>query len=94
MSVATTKDPGELAIISTSAVERERVYILYYRKGNEVLTKHFLFRGPLKDAIARGRSHCAAMGYSCMFVRPFIVDLEHQEKLKSESYEEFINEVA
>lgn len=71
-------------VIKEVREDRERVYILYYRKGNEVLTKHFLFKGPLKGAIERGRRHCNLMGYVCMFVRPFIIDLEHQENLKGE----------
>ena len=87
----TTPQPiiSDNVIIKETHEGRERDYILYYRKGNEVLTKHFLFKGPLKDAIKRGRDHCVNMGYTCMFVRPFIVDLEHQEKLKGDSYEDY-----
>lgn len=68
-------------IVNTKA----RVFRLQYRQGNEIKEKHFNFSGPLQEAILRGRDHCEKMGYRFILVRPFIVDLEHQEKLKNES---------
>lgn len=70
--------------------ERERIYILSYRHQNQVKTKNFNFRGPLKDAIERGRVHCKSMGYIFVLVRPFVIDLEHQEDLKNNSPDQFV----
>jgi hypothetical protein len=60
-----------------------RLYILYYRFRSSIpFSKVFPFDGPLVGAAERGKKHCELMGYSFVIVRPFIVDLEHQEKRK------------
>lgn len=71
-----------------------RYYKLIYFQGTHSNDKIFPFKGGLKDAILRGRLHCEIMGYRFGQVRPAIVNLEHQEKLKHsdpdwiESYDE------
>lgn len=59
-----------------------RFYKLVFSQGTRIDEKIFTFDGGLKDAITKGRSHCQNMGYRFVMVRPAIVDLEHQEKLK------------
>lgn len=62
---------------------KKRTYILHYRYGNVPhLTKVFEHYGDLDSAVKRGRKHCAEMNYICIFVRPFIVDLDDQEARK------------
>lgn len=59
-----------------------RYYKLFYSQGTHRDDKIFPFKGGLKDAITRGRKHCEVMGYRFIMVRPGIVDLDHQERLK------------
>ncbi len=60
----------------------ERIYKLYYRRGTELTEKHFEFPGNLKEATERARQHCDVMGIRFIWVRPFIVHLDHQEEMK------------
>ena len=71
--------------IKSKEEDRERFYILYYiyqNRRTEPKTKVFPFKGPLAQAIIRGRNHCEKMNYKWITVRPFIVDLEEQEERK------------
>ena len=61
---------------------RIRFYRLVFFQGSKSDEKIFIFDGGLKDAELRGRAHCNVMGYRFGIVRPAIVDLDHQEKLK------------
>lgn len=79
-----TSTPGAA---SPAAHEKSRVYILHFRQGNMLQKKHFNFCGPLREAVMRAREHCDKMGYRHVWTRPFVVDLEHQEKLKATGYE-------
>jgi len=65
-------------------VQMERVYCLHYRMGNRPPTqKNFNFSGDLKEAAKRARAHCETMQYVYIYTSPFIVDLDHQEKIKA-----------
>lgn len=57
-------------------------YVLYYRQGNELgyKIKWFDFIGDLPAAIVRGRNHCTNMNFKFLFVRPFLSDLDQDEK--------------
>ena len=72
-----------------SAKERERIFVLHFKHQNQIKQKNFNFRGPLKEAIERGKDHCNKMGYRFVLVRPFVVDLTHQEDLKFSDPERF-----
>ena len=52
-----------------------------------MLTKTFLFDGPLRKAADRGRAHCDLMGYVFNYVKPFVSDLEFDEKRKLATWE-------
>ena len=59
------------------------IYTLYYRERDQpICTKNFVFHGSLRGATDRGRAHCDLMGYVFNFVKPFITDLDRQEKRK------------
>ena len=82
--------------VKDSDINRERFYILYYiyqNRRTEPKTKVFPFKGPLAQAIIRGRNHCEKMNYKWITVRPFIVDLEEQEerKLSNPEFEDDIS---
>ena len=72
--------------------EETRYYIMSYRYGNiPHLTKVFPFKGGLRDAIKRAQMHCTVMNYRHILTRPFIVDLDEQEKVRKSdpsAYEE------
>lgn len=59
-----------------------RYFKLVYFQGTKQDDKIFPFNGGLRDAITRGRKHCEVMNYRFGVVKPAIVDLDHQEKLK------------
>lgn len=64
---------------------RERVFILFYHyKASKPQERPFYHIGDLASAINRGIEHCKIMNYRFIKVRPFIVDLEHIEKLREE----------
>lgn len=70
--------------LKEEGVQEDRVYCLYYRAGNrQPAEKHFRFKGDLKAASERARAHCQLMQYVYIYTVPFIVDLDHQEKVKS-----------
>lgn len=75
------------AAADTVFKNKERIYILHFRQGNQVQIKHFNFTGNLKDAAERAKIHCERMGYRFIFVRPFVVDLDHQESMKNSEEE-------
>jgi hypothetical protein len=63
-----------------------RSYTLWYIQGNLApLFKTFEIVGTLHDAMVEGRRHCEAMGIKFLRVRPFMVDLRHQEALKAKN---------
>ena len=62
-----------------------RYWILYYRFGNvPQLTKGFRLDGGIQEAINRGRKHCDLMDYKFLLVRPMVVNLDYQERLREE----------
>lgn len=75
-----SKNIGDVEMVK--GIPEERVYTLSYTHNGQVCTKHFKHVGDLRSAIVRGREHVSRMKYkSFMFVAPFIVDLDHQERL-------------
>jgi hypothetical protein len=58
------------------------LYVLYYRQGANpsYMQKWFEFSGNLTEAINRGRKHCEIMNMRFLSVRPFLSDLETEEK--------------
>lgn len=62
----------------------EEIYQLTYRQGNVPnLTKQFYFAGGLLEARARAETHCRLMGLGFVYCRPFITDLEVEEKRRT-----------
>lgn len=56
-------------------------YTLFYRHGvNPKCEKGFMHIGDIRSANQRAQVHCKIMGYTFIFVRPLIVDLESEEK--------------
>lgn len=57
------------------------VYTLYYRHGsNTSCFKLFEFKGDLAGASQRGRTHCELMGFVFIYVKPFLSNLDAEEK--------------
>ena len=62
----------------------EEIYQLTYRQGNVPnLTKQFYFTGGLLGARARAETHCRLMGLGFVYCRPFITDLDLEEKRRA-----------
>ena len=62
-----------------------RIWTLYYRYGAvPYLHKNFNCDGSMLDAINRARQHCIVMGYKFICVRPFLIDLDEQERRREE----------
>lgn len=61
----------------------KHLYTLFYRSpntyGNHNVSKNFVFKGNLRQAIERARAHCDFMGIKFLFVEPFICDLRATE---------------
>ncbi len=58
-------------------------YVLYYRFSSEpggFSIKWFDLKGDLTSAIRRGREHCLTMQLKFLSVRPFMSDLDKEEK--------------
>lgn len=81
-------NPFEERLSSLEDLINLRTYSLVYKSRHVLQNKVFRFDGDLKNAIVRGRQHCEKMGYVFIQVRPFIVDLEHQEEKRFSSGEE------
>ena len=65
---------------------KERYYILYYHfPHSKIESKVFGHSGNLTSAIIRGRDHCEVMNYRFIKVRPFIVNLDDQERRRLEN---------
>lgn len=58
------------------------LYTLYYRQGMNPhpLQKNFYFEGDLHSAIVRSRKHCELMGIKFISVRPFLSNIDEEEK--------------
>ena len=58
------------------------MYSLWYRENTNPhpLYKFFFHEGNLQSAIARGKVHCERMGQRFIFVRPFLSDLNADER--------------
>ena len=68
-------------------VDLRSVYSLYYRHGsNTSCFKLFEHKGDLASAAQRGRTHCELMGYVFIYVKPFLSDLEWEEKRKLRNF--------
>jgi len=61
----------------------KRLYTLEYKVGSSRCEKMFWFEGIKREAELRARLHCQRMNFTFIHVFPAIVDLEHQEMLKS-----------
>ena len=80
-------DTTKLAIASKVVPESKNMYILFYRHGmNPQCTKGFYCNGDIKAAVQRAQRHCEIMGYRYIFVRPFVSDIEEEEKYKLEHH--------
>ena len=68
--------------IPTSETSSPETFILFYIKGpsHQVMSKHFVFAGLIRDAIERGRRHCEQMSYRFIRVQPFFSNLEEDER--------------
>jgi hypothetical protein len=62
--------------------DKPSLFCLWYRENSNPhpLTKYFWFTGDLRGAIARGRLHCERLGQRFIHVRPFLTDLDMEEK--------------
>jgi hypothetical protein len=67
------------------------IFTLAYRKGNDILQMNFIYQNEdnsppdkhFQKAIARGKRHCEIMRYRFLYCRPFITDLDVEEKRMS-----------
>lgn len=59
-----------------------QLYVLWYREraNPHPLNKFFPHKGDLNSAIARGRQHCMTVNQVFIHVRPFITDLDQEER--------------
>jgi hypothetical protein len=65
----------------------KNLYILFYRHGmNPHCQKGFTNSGDIKAAVQRAQRHCEIMGYRYIFVRPFVSDIDEEEKYKLEHH--------
>ncbi len=80
-------DLGEPVI--TEGILLSDVFSMYYRKGNDVLNLQFQCKRPSSDcpprehfriAVERAKRHCDMMRYKFLWARPFVVDLDEEEK--------------
>lgn len=69
-------------LIESNEPKLNEMFTLYYLKGNNHQTAHmnFPFKGNFREAIQRGRNYCAQMNLRFISVRPFITDLDEEEK--------------
>lgn len=76
----------QIASGSTSPPIELPIFTLYYRQGMNPhpMQKNFRFAGEFKQAIERGKSHCENMGLRFITVRPFITELDMEEKRSME----------
>jgi hypothetical protein len=72
-----------------NGVNKKLLYVLWHRENSNPhpLSKYFWHEGDLRSAIARGKNHCEKMGIRFIFVRPFLSDLEADEKRHTGTYE-------
>lgn len=76
-----------MANVQTSTVTVDpSIFTLYYRQGMNPhpMQKNFKFTGEFKGAIERGKSHCENMGLRFITVRPFLSELDADEKRAQE----------
>jgi hypothetical protein len=68
--------------IGASVPLKQNLFCLWYRENSNPhpLTKYFFHPGDLPSAIARGRVHCERVGQRFIWVRPFLTDLDKEEK--------------
>jgi hypothetical protein len=67
-----------------------RLYTLYFFKGSSSpLSKMFWFDGNLRAATVEARRHATAFGIRFLFVRPAIVDLREQERMREDSLDTY-----
>ena len=74
-----------------SANKKMRYYRLVYRFRNRVMQKYFEFERDLKAAREEANKHCIEFGYRYIWVRPLIVNLAEQSRLKS-SIPDYVDE--
>jgi len=80
-AVAPTK-PMDLAKVGVESKAPKSLFCLWYRerRNPHPQTKYFFFEGDLRAAIAKGRQHCETTNLVFIHVRPFLSDLEADEK--------------
>lgn len=84
MSVTDTTKVDPVAKLAT---DFKNMYILFYRHGmNPGCSKGFISNGDIKAAVQRAQRHCEIMGYRYIFVRPFVSDIDEEEKYKLEHH--------
>lgn len=55
-------------------------YLMFFRHGVQVrCEKGFMHVGDIRSANKRAQEHCKIMGYTFIFVRPLIIDLDAEE---------------
>ena len=67
---------------ASQEIYHPETFILFYIKGpsHQVMSKHFVFAGSVRDAIERGKRHCEQMSYRFIRVQPFFSNLEDDER--------------
>ena len=67
-------------------IDLSTLFVLFYRHGtNPNCTKQFQSLD-LVTANARGRQHCELMGFAFQYVKPFLSDLEVDERRKLRAF--------
>lgn len=79
--------PGEPAQenVAKAAGEKPILYILHYIQGRNLHFKFFTYASAdMKKVVQRCRDHCDASGFKFLYVRPFMSNLEDDEKRHAE----------
>lgn len=84
MSSATTVTPkSDNSLESVLATkEKQSLFILYYRQGQNPHTvfKLFFGGGPFNQIVSRAKNFCETMNYRFVTVTPAIINFEEEEK--------------
>ena len=79
---------AEPEVIETPILPSD-VFILHYRKNNDILFLQFHFLKPdprmdskshFRAAVERAKQHCERMRYRFFFCRPYVTNLDEEEK--------------
>jgi hypothetical protein len=73
--------------VAKKIIDPSKIYTLFYRHGmNPQCQKGFVHEGDIKSAVQRAQRHCEVMNYRYIFVRPFVSDIDEEEKYKLEHH--------